>query len=239
MKFPRTYHLPWSPGKGKDDKVHAQVPFLLNRPIVITEKLDGENQCWTYSDFHLRSEDSKGGALRSFSKGYWASIRHELIPGYFYFVEDISNVHSIKYPDMSNKLFLIAICDTIEPNTMTWLSWHDVEYEATRIGLPTVPVLHIGEHSTIQQLITNLATLHPTSLGGNIEWTPGLISKRVPEEYQMEGVVVRQAKHFDDWTAYTAKYVRKNHVQSDSHWLETQLKKKWQREKSKNEVKHD
>lgn len=227
MKFPRTYHLPWSPGKGKDDKVHESVDFLLNRPIVITEKLDGENQCWSYTDFHLRSEDSKGGALRSFAKGYWASIRYLLQPGYFYFVEDISNVHSIEYADMTNKLFLIAVCDTIEPNTMTWLSWEDTEYEAKRIEIPTVPRLNRGEIFTKEQLEITTRTISTFA------------SSRLGKFIGMEGIVARPEAHFTDWTTNTAKYVRPNHVKSSDHWVKEQYAKKWRKDRSKNEVVHD
>ena len=45
MKYPRTYHLPYSPGATKDDKKLQDGWFssYIGQEIVITAKLDGEN----------------------------------------------------------------------------------------------------------------------------------------------------------------------------------------------------
>jgi hypothetical protein len=42
-KYPRTYHLPWSPGVNDDDKVISDINIFRDHEVVITEKLDGEN----------------------------------------------------------------------------------------------------------------------------------------------------------------------------------------------------
>ncbi len=39
-KYPRTPHLPWSPGGTRDDRRLASVSRLLDQELVITEKLD-------------------------------------------------------------------------------------------------------------------------------------------------------------------------------------------------------
>lgn len=43
VKYPRTYHLPWSESLTDDDRYHPDVEFLNGKEVVITEKLDGEN----------------------------------------------------------------------------------------------------------------------------------------------------------------------------------------------------
>src|SRR5690606_36086297 len=43
MKYPRTYHLPQSPGMNDDDRMLKSLEIFHNREIVITEKMDGEN----------------------------------------------------------------------------------------------------------------------------------------------------------------------------------------------------
>lgn len=43
MKYPRTYHLPFSPGTTSDDRFATDFSEIIGKPIVITEKLDGEN----------------------------------------------------------------------------------------------------------------------------------------------------------------------------------------------------
>jgi hypothetical protein len=42
-KYPRTYHLPWSPRVNDDDKVISDINIFRDHEVVITEKLDGEN----------------------------------------------------------------------------------------------------------------------------------------------------------------------------------------------------
>lgn len=42
-KYPRTFHLPWSPGASDDDKILKDVKYLLDTPLVITAKIDGGN----------------------------------------------------------------------------------------------------------------------------------------------------------------------------------------------------
>ncbi len=52
MKYPRTYHLPWSPGKASDDKVLQSTADFIGTPLIITEKLDGENMFTRHSIFY-------------------------------------------------------------------------------------------------------------------------------------------------------------------------------------------
>ena len=43
-KYPRTYHVPFSPGTSSDDRKLTQEQFeewFLNTPLVISEKMDG------------------------------------------------------------------------------------------------------------------------------------------------------------------------------------------------------
>jgi len=43
VKYPRTYHLPWSPGVTKDDRVIKSTNVFEGREVVVTVKMDGEN----------------------------------------------------------------------------------------------------------------------------------------------------------------------------------------------------
>ena len=58
-KYPRTYHLPWSPGATSDDKKLSPDWFSADgwagKEIVITEKLDGENTAFQNGDVFSRS----------------------------------------------------------------------------------------------------------------------------------------------------------------------------------------
>lgn len=39
-KYPRTYHLPWSKGTTSDDKITKSISSILNKRIIILEKID-------------------------------------------------------------------------------------------------------------------------------------------------------------------------------------------------------
>ena len=59
IKYPRTPHFPWSPGATDDDKILQDLSVFDKQPVVITEKMDGENTT-IYADgyIHARSLDS-------------------------------------------------------------------------------------------------------------------------------------------------------------------------------------
>ena len=52
VKYPRTYHLPWSEGRTDDDKVLSDDSQFIGKYVVVTEKMDGENTT-IYSDGYL------------------------------------------------------------------------------------------------------------------------------------------------------------------------------------------
>jgi hypothetical protein len=43
VKYPRTPHAPWSPGRTPDDEVLADLDHLVGREVVVSVKMDGEN----------------------------------------------------------------------------------------------------------------------------------------------------------------------------------------------------
>ncbi len=210
MKFPRTYHLPWSPGATSDDKIlsQAEIEGFLNTPLVITEKLDGENQCWTDMTWHLRSESSNtGGILRSKSKAKWAEIRY-LIPAHeFWFIEDISNQHSIEYQDHSHEFYIIAIWNQKEG---LFESYDRACQAAETVGLGVVPLIGKASFSSLDALkiYTNTEAIQPSRLGG-----------------EREGLVCRIDQSLPGWSSYSAKWVRANHVTTDTHWTRNLLSK--------------
>ena len=57
-KYPRTPHLPWSPGKTNDDKVLKDTSHFLGKEIVMSLKMDGEATTLYNNHMHARSIDS-------------------------------------------------------------------------------------------------------------------------------------------------------------------------------------
>lgn len=57
-KYPRTYHVPWSPGTTSDDRLLKSVDQFVGKCVVVTEKMDGENTTMSKDYVHARSLDS-------------------------------------------------------------------------------------------------------------------------------------------------------------------------------------
>lgn len=204
VKYPRTFHLPFSPGVTKDDRV-MQVSALKNkntppyeffetRGVVVTEKMDGENTT-LYSDYiHARSIDYSSHISRDRAKSIWASIAHDIPVGYRICAENVYARHSIHYKNLSGFLLMFSMWERD-----TCLSW-DVTCEwAELLGLPMVPVLYQGawNEAKIKKLARDVV-----NRGG-------------------EGIVVRIPGPFSytNFPRCVGKYVRQDHVQTHGHWM--------------------
>src|SRR5678816_3947527 len=85
IKYPRTLHLPGSPGATDDDKMMTKNEYdhLMSLSIVVTEKMDGENITLYRDGFHARSLDScDGKGYRSWIKKFHADMGHMIPLGY-------------------------------------------------------------------------------------------------------------------------------------------------------------
>ena len=72
VKFPRTYHLPYSPSVSKDDKQMADDSFFHGKNVVLTMKMDGENTTMYRDSIHARSLDSRSHPSRDWVKNLWS-----------------------------------------------------------------------------------------------------------------------------------------------------------------------
>ena len=59
VKYPRTAHLPWSPGATADDIYQGKLSSFEGKYVVVTEKMDGENTTLYRDYMHARSVDSR------------------------------------------------------------------------------------------------------------------------------------------------------------------------------------
>jgi hypothetical protein len=201
VKFPRTYHVPWSPGASDDDKVLSSLDHFEGRDVVITLKLDGQNST-VYSDgyVHARSIDSRSHPSQNWFKNFAAGIAYELPQGWRAVFEDVAIEHSIHYRDLPSYGFLIAIWN--ERNEC--LSWDETGEWAALLGVQTVPVLYRGVFDA-----ANLRSFEAPAIYAD----------------EPEGWVIRVADRFayGEFRNSTAKWVRPNHVQTDEHWRHREL----------------
>jgi len=194
VKYPKTPHLPWSPGFKNDDTLFKDWQSLFNKRVVVTEKMDGENTTMYDNGIHARSLDSRHHASRDYVKALHAQIKCHIPASWRICGENLYAQHSVMYDDLAGYFQIFNIWDDFNRA----ISWDDTVMFAEFLGLPTVPVLYRGEF--LPDRIENA-------------W------KAIPRE--SEGYVVRVDTEFhaDDFRKNVAKYVRKDHIQTDSHWM--------------------
>lgn len=207
VKYPRTFHLPWSPGVASDDKMHSasEIEAMFSgQEVVVTEKLDGENTTiYANGETHARSLDSAGHASRDFVRGKAQEIGYAGLPaGYRLMGENLFAQHSIAYDALADFFVLFGVAD--EKNTA--LSWDEVCDWAALIGIPVAPVLYRGNYD--EKVLRGLYPFQ-SRMGTGVA----------------EGYVVRLACSFpmDSFEESVAKFVRKNHVQTDEHWMSREV----------------
>lgn len=208
-KYPRTPHLPWSPGGTSDDKKIKSIDHFLNRIIIITEKMDGSNVCLESNNCFARSHSSQPNhpSFDAF-KSLHSQIKHLIPNNLQIFGEWLFAKHSIYYDHLPSWLMIFGVRDL---KNNTWGSWEEVILWAQELNVPTAPLLFEGvapdSKDKLIKLINNFAN-DKSSLGES-----------------REGIVIRLASSFADIDFHksVAKWVRKDHVQTDDHWKNRQI----------------
>jgi hypothetical protein len=103
-KYPRTYHLPFSPEVHSDDKVCnvSDIITIINSGIevVITEKLDGGNCCLSSDGVYARSH-SQVTSCPTFNYiknvHYYPNLLNILESNIKVFGENLFAIHSLEY----------------------------------------------------------------------------------------------------------------------------------------------
>ena len=193
VKYPRTHHVPWSPGITDDDRVMKSMEHFEGQRVVVTVKKDGENTNLYRDYFHARSIDSRNHPSRNWVKNFCAKMSHEIPEQWRVCGENLFARHSIAYDDLPTYFMGFSIWDS----TNTCLSWDDTQLWFELLGIHSVPVLYDGIYD--EKIIK--------SLWDQSKWNT------------MEGYVLRTADSFKygDFRKNVAKFVRPNHVQPSAH----------------------
>ena len=208
-KYPSTKHWPWSQTVHRDDSTMDDPKVFLNREVIITEKLDGGNTCLWKGEVYTRSVSapSHAGWMAMVRKYHaWKTMEHAAQ----FYGEDLYGIHSIPYEpiprDQTYRLFATRFtCDRFGNDNDFFHDWDTVEWFASQLEVPTVPVLYRGTFANVED-ITMWFEMHlkePSSIGG-----------------ECEGFVIRSVDRFpaSEFATNVGKYVRANHVQTDEHW---------------------
>lgn len=198
-KYPRTYHMPFSPGATDDDKVLPSLAPWQGQEVVVTLKMDGENTSLYPDGFHARSLDSRHHSSRDWLARFHAGFAHEIPVGWRICGENLYARHSLSYDELPSYFLGFSAWD--EHNLC--LSWDDTLVVFDQLGIFPVPMLWRGvfEQRTVEGLCKTL------------------------DPYTQEGLVMRLADEFAyaDFSQSVAKWVRSAHVQTDAHWMHSAI----------------
>ncbi|MET8755828.1 RNA ligase family protein [Streptomyces sp. NPDC004667] len=190
--YPRTAHLPWSPGATPDDVRASGPSALAGREVVVTEKLDGENTTLYRDGLHARSLDSGHHPSRAWVKGLQGRIGSGIPEGRRVCGENLYARHSLAYEELDGWFYGFSVWDGDH-----CLDWDPTVRFLRRLGIPTPRVLWRGVYD--ERALRRL----------RIDTT------------RQEGYVVRTTAGFrrEDFGRCVAKWVRGGHVQTDTHWM--------------------
>lgn len=194
-KYPRTPHLPWSPGATDDDVRQLDTSCFSGCDVVVTEKMDGENTTVYPDHIHARSVDSAHHPSRTGVKQLLGRVGPSIPPGWRLCGENLQAVHSLAYTDLPSWFLLFSIFDA----TNTCLGWDATTEWAALLDLDVVPVIWRGTWDERQ--VRSLT--------------------EIIDPARREGLVVRLADPwpFEAFGQSVAKWVRPGHVTTDQHWM--------------------
>lgn len=201
VKYPRTYHLPWSESVPADDRVLASLAAFIGKRVIVTEKMDGENSTMYRDYFHARSVDGRSHPSRSWAKGFWGQISADIPEDWRVCGENLYAEHSIAYATLPTYFMGFSVWN--ERNVC--LGWDETVEWLDLLGVTPVPVLYDGIFD--EQAIRRLWSAR--------DWP------------NHEGYVMRLAEPiaYGDFRHKVGKFVRKGHVQTVKHWMHGQAVK--------------
>lgn len=199
VKYPRTYHLPWSGCIPEDDRTLKGIENFTGNRVIVTEKLDGENTSLYTDYYHARSVDSRNHPSRNWAKALHSKFAHDIPKGWRICCENVYAKHSIGYDNLDGYLYGFSVWN----NENVCLSWDESLVWFELLDLPPVPVMYDGiwDEKKIRALYDEKK-----------DWE------------KKEGYVVRIAKQFaySEFRHSVGKYVRPKHIQTTKHWMHGQ-----------------
>jgi hypothetical protein len=206
IKYPRTFHLPWSPGMHDDDRMMTDLSHLESCPeVIIHNKFDGENTSCYHCSFnpsiHARSiHGYESHPSRDWMRAFHARFCNDVPFGWRISIENMYATHSIHYKNLDTYAYGFAVWNE-KNEVLSWdesLEWFDL------LGVTPMPLLYRGPWN--EEFLKKL-------------WTPEI------DGNPCEGYVVRDSGliPYREFRLRVGKFVRKGHVQTTKHWMRGQL----------------
>ena len=204
-KYPRTYHLPFSPCLQNDDRMCDTADLLklikAGAEMVIYEKLDGGNTAMKGEGIFARTHATPTSCTTfDYVKSrYFSRLRHIIQKdNLVVFGENLFAIHAVEYTNLQDYFYAFNVQDRVTD----FFYSHDQVTEWTEYhGVPMVPVVYEGKIESLKWLEQFLANKikEGSAFGG-----------------PCEGFVVRTRSgfHVDDFGSKVFKWVRENHIQT-------------------------
>lgn len=238
-KYCRSLHADISLGTTSDDRFMPKgyvAVFSKMKELILTEKLDGQNNCFNKRGVFARSHTAP--TQHPWDKPMrerWNLIKNDLNELEI-FGENMYGIHSIAYNKLESYFYVFAVREADR-----WLSWEEVKFYAGLLDFPVVPQIEVK--TQLQELYTKdkveseiienwlLANLG-MSWEESVE-TEGLLGGYDPTNGKpcSEGFVIRNSGSFNTNAGHLEvapnefdslfKVVRGSHVKTDVHWTKS------------------
>ena len=235
-KYCRSPHAQISLGTTSDDRFMPSgyvAAFSKMKELILTEKLDGQNNCFNKYGVFARSHTAP--TVHPWDKPMrerWNLIKNDL-NDLEIFGENMYGIHSIAYDKLESYYYVFAIREGD-----VWLSWEEVKFYAALLDFPVVPQIEVKiplnevyqEGADENKILENWLSLNLGTTWEESVETAGRLGGYHPTTQQAcsEGFVIRDAGRFKtnngnlDVAANEFdslfKLVRASHVQTDVHW---------------------
>lgn len=217
-----------------DDTGVKSIDDFVGVPLVITHKIDGSN-CMLVNDMEnpvrARNGSQPTDSMRKLYRDgglYWKQEVNQKLPNRLQvFGEWVYAKHSIHYgcnckeecedvgPSLSeltgfnDDRAYFQIFGVYDKVNNIWLSWPETEMVAEELGFPTTPVIYCEDEDDKETFETPHEARETL-----IQYARQVIKEGG------EGIVVRTKfpYHYGQFKNRLGKYVRENHVKTDTHW---------------------
>lgn len=194
VRFPRTSHVPWSPGATSDDRILADMSSFRGRRIVASVKRDGQNNTvYPTGELHARSPDAPAHADQAMARAEASRWQYDIPADWRVVCESLWRTHSIEYDDLPS--FLMGIHVWNDRNVC--LGWDETLEWFELLGVHPVETIYDGVFD--EDILRSISF----------------------DRDRMEGWVVRVADPipYGEYGRLVGKYVREghNHLHGSRH----------------------
>ncbi len=202
IKYPRTFHLPWSKSIGRDDKQMESTKEFWGKRAIVSVKMDGENTTMYNNHIHARSIDSRNHPSRNWVKNYHSKIKNDIPEDWRICGENLYAKHSIHYSDLDSYFYGFSIWN--EKNVC--LSWDETLEWFQLLDIHPVQIIYddIYNAEKIKSCWKQLIKL---------------------ADNNHEGYVIRTADEirYRDFKQCVGKYVIPDRIETHGHWMRSRL----------------